>query len=271
MPHGNSATHGHPVDAHVHFHRMEYVEPALDAAVSNFSEVTVRRGPLLGTLLLAESANERVFEALLDGNCLEHWRFSRVEGEPQSLIAESNNSRVAVICGRQIRCESGLEVLALGTTSHFPSDAPLSDAIRLVRASGALAVLPWGFGKWSGSRGRIIRDALDDSDGSKLFVGDNGGRIAALGEPALLRVARRKGFRVIPGSDPFPFGRDCERVGRFGFFADIAPDPRKPWAPLRHWLESYPESPQPYGHGLGPFRFICNQLRIQLHNRLARS
>jgi hypothetical protein len=131
-------------------------------------------------------------------------------------------------------------------------------------------VVPWGFGKWLGERGKRVRTVLDSAGSAVLAVGDNGGRLAAWGVPALIRESETRGFRVVPGTDPFPFGRDYRRVGAFGFVAELALDDAAPWRSLRDWLESSPRSPQRFGAACGPVRFVVNQVGMQLYNRFLR-
>ena len=178
---------------------------------------------------------------------------------------------VAIVCGRQLRAAEGLEVLALGTQEEFPDGLPLAEAVVRVQRSGALAVLPWGFGKWLGGRGRRIESVLESNGPGRLFVGDNGSRLGWLGVPRRLRAAERRGFRVLPGSDPFPFGRDYRRIGSFGFLAGIEPDEAAPWRVLRQWILRQPASPPAFGTGSGPVWFLRNQLGIQVRKRLRQS
>lgn len=254
-----------PVDAHVHFHRFGRIAPTLDAATINFARACRSAGPLSGALLLAESAGERVFEQLVQERGVGSWRVRPAGQEPQTLIAESGGREVAIICGRQVRCALGLEALALGTTAVFAEGRELDDTVARIIAAGALAVVPWGFGKWGGRAGGAVRKLFDTSSSASLFAGDNGGRLRLFGRPALLDNATRLGIRVLPGTDPFPFGGDFRRVGDFGFLAP-APDPNAPFQSLRAWLDSGGR-PAPYGRGLGPFRFLFNQCGIQLYNR----
>lgn len=259
-----SQSAGLPVDGHVHFHRLGRVEATLDAAAGNFGLVSGAREGLLGALLLVESAREQVFRHL---DCQGTWVFSGVPDEPATCIASRGAQQIAVICGRQIRCERGLEVLAYGTRERFPEGEPLCRTLQRVIDAGALASVPWGFGKWAGSRAAVVRELLGSQATNSVFVGDNGGRVRQLPEPKLLRAARQAGFRVLPGSDPFPFGGDEERVGAYGFMVEPV-DPAHPWADLRRWLESQKESPPAYGNALGFPRFLFNQVGIQIYNRM---
>ena len=82
---------------------------------------------------------------------------------------------LVLVAGRQIQTLEGLEALALGTDSEFPDGLELTAALAEVRASGALAVLPWGFGKWWFRRGQLARKAIDSAAANEFFLGDNRG------------------------------------------------------------------------------------------------
>ncbi len=265
------------MDGHVHFHSLRRVAATLDAAARNFRVHGLGHGHehgagirCVGALLLNQAHGERVFESLAAaGNC-NGWRLSPVPDEPHSLIAERGDRWILIVCGRQVRCDNGLEVAALGTTQEFPDRRPFRETLSRVQDSAALTVLPWGFGKWLGSRGSQVQAVLEGPADAWLAVGDNGGRLGLLGQPAMVRTAGRAGFLVLPGTDPFPFGADHERVGAFGFFAGVVPGRQRPWAELSGWLRSQSRSPQPYGRALGPVRFIANQIGIQFYNRFRR-
>jgi hypothetical protein len=256
-----------PVDAHVHFHRLDRVVPTLDAAARHFGKHTSPGTALTGALLLAQASHERVFEDLVDRQRLAQWDFSPAQHEPQTLLAGSADVRIAIVCGRQIRCDTGIEVLALGTLNRYPDGRSLADTIDRLLGDDVLTVLPWGFLKWLGPRSRQIRELLGNGDSGALCVGDNGGRMGVLGLPPSLRAARASGYRILPGTDPFPVGRDYRRTGAYGFHAPLQPDACAPWTELRHWLDAQADSPRSYGKPVGPLRFLVNQAWIQVHNR----
>jgi len=259
---------GWPVDAHVHFHRPARVAPTLEAALVNFSML---RGPadgLLGVLLLAQGAREHVFEMLQAARTAGGWSMAPVAGEPQTLIARRGAVSIAVVCGRQVRADDGLELLALGTEACFEDGRSFAEMLDAVQRSGALAVIPWGVGKWLGRRGRKVASALETASSREVFLGDNGGRFGWAGRPRALRAAEARGFRILPGTDPFPFGEDHRRVGGFGFVTHAPLDEIAPWRKLRTWLCDRRGSPIGYGHACGPLRFVVNQVGIQAWNRL---
>jgi hypothetical protein len=260
-----------PVDGHVHFHTLDRVAPTLDAAAVNFRAMSRGSDRPLGAVLLAQTANERVFEALLASAPVPGWSFVPAQDEPETLIAQNGMATVVVVCGRQVRTNDGLEVLALGTRQEFADGLTLSEAVDAVQRSGALTVLPWGFGKWFGGRGKRIAAVLDARGADALFVGDNGGRATLMGVPVLIRTSAQKGFRVLSGTDPLPVAGDYRRVGGFGFLAGIEVPEAAPWRALRAWLIARRASPEPYGRTCGPVRFAVNQIALRLGSRAPRT
>jgi hypothetical protein len=256
-----------PVDGHVHFHTLERVAPTLDAAVTNFRAMSRSCDGPLGALLLTQTMNERVFEALLASAEVPGWSFVPVQDEPQTLIARRGQATVVVVCGRQVRTVDGLEVLALGTRDEFPDGLTLAEAVAAVQQSGALTVLPWAFGKWLGNRGRRVAAMLETSGVGAIYLGDNGGRARLLGVPALIRTSEKKGFHVLSGSDPLPIAGEYRRVGGFGFRAGVSVPETAPWRSLRAWLLAQRASPEPYGRACGPVRFVFNQVALRLGGR----
>jgi hypothetical protein len=261
---------GWPVDGHVHFHRPDLVAPTLSAAAANFRTAGSPRGRLLGALLLTQAASEQVFEHLEGCTTLGEWQIERISAEPQSLVACKDDAAIAIVCGRQVRAAGGLEVLALGTRQVFADGRTFGETVREVRASDAFTVLPWGFGKWLGNRGNEVATTLARWGRQQLAVGDNGSRLKTMPMPSLLQNSEREGFRVIPGTDPFPFGRDYRRVGRFGFLIESDVDPGAPWRAIRTGLESRTGSPPRFGAASAPVRFVFNQVGIQVYNRVFR-
>jgi hypothetical protein len=252
------------VDAHVHLHAADRVRCTLDAARSNFSACGAAAHGMLGLLLLTQTSAERVFEALRERPIVDGWRIEPAAEEDVSLVAGRDGASIGIVCGRQLRTEEGLEVLALGTLAEFQDGRPLAESVDAVRESGALPVLPWAFGKWTGARGRLVETLLDPARASWLFVGDNGGRPELAGIPRLLSIAAARGFRRLPGTDPFPVVADYDRTGSFGFRIRGALSVAAPWRSMSSLLCSGNAEPEPYGRGCGAWRFVRNQAVIRL-------
>ena len=256
------------VDAHVHFHACFEQDAFLDAALANFRRGAGALGidgAFLGCLLLAEREGDRWFQRLRNGEEEGRWSFEPT-GEEASLVARRSpgDERLLVVAGRQVRTREGLEVLGLATTEEFPDGLPFEDALARVRWSGAVPVLPWGFGKWWFYRGGLIEALLRRPGPKWIFLGDNGGRPGTGGTPRLLREARRRGIPVLPGSDPLPLAGHEARAGSSGFVVQEGVDERQPAGALRQWLRGLAVQPPTFGGCQGLAQFCRDQINLRL-------
>jgi len=269
------------IDAHVHFYECFDLDRFLTAAAANFAREFERqrgRGRYHGLLLLTESFGDHWFERLCrraDGDeppsgGESAWSFARTS-EGCSLVAHGPEGQTLVlVAGRQIVTGEDLEVLALGTDSRFQDGAPLEAVVELARDADAFPVIPWGFGKWLGNRGRVLTDFLARSSGDELMLGDNSGRPVFWRSPFHFSIARRRGIHILPGSDPLPFPRECERVASFGSSAPAPFDLEKPADRVKQLLRDGLRT-RPYGDLETPLRFARNQIEMQLKKRLRKS
>ena len=261
------------VDAHVHLH--EHVEPGafLDTAWENARQAagTPARPPATVVLLLAQVAGNDRFERLAAAAGSDEsaalraglWTLRRT-GEVESLTARrADGARIVLVCGRQVRSAEGLEVLALATCRGFEDGRPIAIVLAEAAGCGALAVLPWGVGKWLGRRGRIVEELL--RAGSRQFVcGDNANRPVFWPTPRLLRLAGRLGVRVLPGSDTLPFPGAGTSAGRFGFTIGGTLSPDTPAANLLEWLTDTGRAIAAHGRRDSPWRFLRNQVLLRV-------
>jgi hypothetical protein len=262
------------IDGHVHIHDVFDVAVMLDHASVRREAAAERLGlprATPGVLMLTESQGVDAFSELANraGQCVGRWRVRRTE-EPISLHLQADDAGpLVLVAGRQIVTAERLEVLALGTAPCCEDGIPAEAVIKHVHAVGALAVLPWGFGKWVGKRGSVVRSILNSPEASKLFIGDNGGRLSIGPEPALFTLARRQGLPILPGTDPFPFAEQVSRPLGYGFVlaADVA-GPR-PGAAIIGRLRARRAQPATFGSRTGPASFVRWQLAMQWQKRRA--
>jgi hypothetical protein len=196
------------------------------------------------------------------------WSAGRTREAESILVTGPDTVPLVVIGGRQLVTREGVEVLALMTARDFPHGLELADTLRLVRQDGAIAVLPWGFGKWTFERGAAVTSVLRAS--TDVFVGDNGGRWRLLLTPEMFALARSRSIAILPGSDPLPFPSQVNRAGAFGFVVPRAIDLDHPSRDLRHWLRSQTAQPRSYGRLESAVPFVLNQVRMQWRKRLRR-
>lgn len=259
-------------DAHVHVHDCYDLARSFAAAHANLADAA-RGEDFRGILLLSEGAGEDFFGRALAlaarGETLAGWRFD-VTAERESVIASRGDATLCFIAGRQIACAEDLEVLALATPERLADGRPIRDVLRWARDVGALPVIPWGAGKWLGSRGTLLGALLAESRGAELYLGDESGRPVFWPTPRHLEQAEALGVRNLPGTDPLPFPHETERAGSFGFrlrlqaAADF--DPARPAASLRNAIRAGAR-PETFGRLEGPLRFLRNQVAMQLRKR----
>jgi len=267
------------VDAHVHLHPGLPVDTVLDHARRNFAAGARASGlseNSRGVLLLTEIAGVRRFDELhgqaVRGKGTGDWSFIPA-GEDGSLEARhAAGDSILILAGRQISVEGKLEVLALCTTEHFTEGGRLQDTLAAVNESGAVAVVPWGFGKWWGARGRLVREALRGASPGSFLLGDNGGRPRGTVTPRIFALAHRVGIPVLAGSDPLPL---AEHVARAGSYGSLIPAPgavagvipgdlaRHPAEWLRKALRSLRASPPTFGTRSSPGSFAREQVRLR--------
>jgi hypothetical protein len=263
------------LDAHVHVHDCFDADQFLAHARNNFdrcaNELGTRKS-YLGLLLLTESYGVNWFSNLHNpdyvSSKLKNWRVLTTD-EPMSMsVTSGEDAALTIIAGRQIVTAENLELLALGMTGMPQDGAPIRDVIEHIQTSGALCVLPWGFGKWTGARGRIVEELLSGPLDDNFFIGDNGGRPWFLPTQTEFRHAAGRGLAVLPGSDPFPFPNHVSRVGRFGAVLDCGVDLKHPFSDLRRILLESGLEPKPYGSLERFLPFFRNQIAMQLRKRL---
>lgn len=259
------------VDGHVHlyrcFERTRFFASAWRNLARGARACGLGASNWEGVLLFTESAKDDAFEALSASRDFGGWDVIPT-AEPESLRLErAGGDRLTIVSGYQVATAENLEVLAIGTRERVPDRSAFSDTVRTVRDSGAAAVIPWGFGKWTLRRRRIVREALMQADPADFVLGDNGGR-PDIAEPALLREGRERGFQVWPGTDPLPFPNAASRVGAYGFVLDDMPADDAPAAAIRARARSRAATPRRFGRGSNVFDFAVSQVRMQLRKRI---
>jgi hypothetical protein len=262
------------LDGHVHLYNNFSLAALLDHALANLTGQGRGAAHLAPSclLLLSEGKGYDRFAALrrqLETGAAElpgGWRLAAT-AEAESLWLQRPDQEGAplfFIAGRQIITAERIEVLALGSAAPFADGRPLAETVAAVRQRGALAVLPWGFGKWLGSRGELVRRFLAVVEPQGVFVGDSGGRPRLWPRPAAFAAAAGRGIRLLPGSDPLPLAGEERRVGRYG--AAIAGNCRaaSPAADLKRLLLAEGTGVEVFGRRQGVLASCLSQLALRL-------
>ena len=253
------------VDTHVHLYPCHETGVFLDAARSHTGDGT-------GVLMLTESAGFDVFSQFVSNGLpagLPDWSITPTPEEGAALLLYRGEPALLLVSGWQINTAERLEVLALGTRTRVADGLTLSETLAEVKAADGVPVIPWGFGKWWGTRGRILLDWLSGADAAAgVFLGDNGNRPAGAPEPAPMRLARARGVAVLPGSDPLSLPGHARRPGSYGLQLSAALSPETPLTDLKTALRALrPETVSTYGRRLGFPSFLAANLALRLQKR----
>ena len=261
-------------DAHVHIYDCFDPTLFLDYAETNFSchAQTISPGKKFHSfLLLSETTQINWFQRLAAYADKEHelgrWRFLHTD-EKISLQAErADNFCIYLVAGRQIVTAEKLEVLALFTDRKFKNGVSLVKLIKDINRCGAMAVIPWGTGKWLGKRGQFLKKLIVNEAELNFFLGDNGGRPFFWPEPVHFKIARQKKISILRGSDPLPLAAESRRAGSFGFYLQGTLSEETPAKDLKKLLTSRIKDIKDYGKFQGGLRFFLNQLLLRLPGR----
>jgi hypothetical protein len=239
----------------------------LEAAHSNFQAARRELGDpeALGCLMLTESSRSHYFRAFADGlieRACADWTVVPAEESCTLVVRKNGRPELLLVAGRQIVTAERLEVLALASVEEYPDSLPIGQAVGLARSTGAVTVLPWGFGKWIGTRGGIVRQLLSSPMASELCIGDNGGRPALGPEPALFGFARERRIPILPGTDPLPIPAEVRKPGRCGFVVSGQFDRLAPAAALRGMVSTRSQ-PRRFGRQERLVTFVHRQMAIR--------
>jgi hypothetical protein len=258
------------LDTHVHLYPGADPGRALTAGRDNLANAAWSAGYRPGTLclILTETTRDDAFGALADGRLEpDGWGICPVPGDGSALRAEhtSVGAPLLVLAGRQIVTAERIEVLALATTERFADGRPVLETLSELRERGIPAVLPWGLGKWTGTRGKTVAGAMGRDAG--VMLGDNAGRPRRWPTPPLFRQAVSRGMPVLPGSDPLPLPGAEAGIGEFGCLLEGALDPDRPSADLRARLFALRGQPASIGRRRRLRAVLAEQIALRRHKR----
>lgn len=258
-------------DAHVHIYDCFDHDVFFDATRTNFNQKAValnQSTSYIPVLLLSEAKQDRWFSKLKENlSSARNWSFSPTD-EPTSLTAQHTDGyQITIINGRQIVTEENIEVLALATNKILTDGKPAEEVIDWAIDNNAIIVIPWGFGKWWGKRGKVVLDILKKYPPEHVFLGDNSGRPWFLGKPKHFGLAENEQRHILPGSDPLPFSSETARPGSVGFYFTNDFDRNSPAKCIHNYLKKPTATIENYMHLENLLPFLKNQFAMQIKKR----
>jgi len=264
------------IDTHAHFYECFNFQKLLDAAVKNFdcaSENSRDTSHQIYVIILIGIKGFNRFKGLAQQSShrtsyrsipKKSWQISPTS-DPDAFIAfRKDQKELVLVPGCQIVTREKLEVLALLTQKIFEEGVDLVDTVQAVLDAGGIVSLPWGFGKWTGKRGELLKEMITDRFGKRIFLGDNGNRPQGGGTPSMFKIAVNQGLGVLSGTDTLPLKNEELRTGSFCSIIDARLDRTRPASHLKTLLTGTDVCISHYGKNMELVKFAKNQLRLRL-------
>jgi len=263
------------VDSHVHIHDCYNLKEFFLSVYSNFSIFSKQIDNSLkwiGVLCLTEMDRVNYFDKL------KNFSHSSIElgdefvvestNEDNSLIiTNSAGQKIIIISGKQIIAENGIEVLALGAINSFSKHKSLQETVDAVNKVNAIPIIPWGVGKWLGKRKEVIECFIRKNHNNKFLLGDNSGRPIFWSEPNIFNLGKSNNHFVIPGTDSLAITSEQGKTGKYGFYLKTEMNLLRPADFFIEYFSNMNTEPKNFGKLEDPFRFLKNQIIMQLKSR----
>lgn len=183
--------------------------------------------------------------------------------EPDALlITHADKPPIYLFAGRQIATAERLEILSLTSDCMIDDDLPARDIIHETETIGAIPVLAWALGKWTGRRNSKVANLIRSYSSQKLLIGDSSMRPSFFPQPSLINEAIAKGTTIIAGSDPLPFKGDDKYMGTYATLIDASIDETAPVTSMRRILHSNSKIFTRTGSRCNPLTVITRQLKM---------
>jgi hypothetical protein len=265
------------VDGHVHIYDCYDLNQFFDEAINNlgliFRENYPNETQFQRILLLTESRDNDFFtrfrkEPTLSPNS--QYQFQRTKEEASLLLTKKDKPLCYLVQGRQIVTKEKLEILSIASSKKIDDGHAIEKGLGEIRDNKDMALLAWGFGKWSFRRGKTIANILDANKYPYLMLCDNSSRPTFSITPPQFKRAKGKGIPIIAGSDPLPFKGEEFKVGTYGFSVKGNFDPYKPAKSLIDLLISKNLTVDIFGRRDSVFKFFKRQSKIYIKKYLSK-
>lgn len=226
------------VDAHVHFYPCYDTRLALANLLKNLSHLD---GNAYKAAFLAERHDRQFFNFFKENSQKLNEDGIKIEqtGETNSLkIAMDGSNPLYLFAGRQVVTAERIEILALTINIDMPDGRKADKVVEHILDKGGIPVISWAPGKWLFKRKRIVKQLIERFSPGEILIGDTTLRPLIWKEPYLMRLAKKRGFGLVAGSDPLPFAGEEKYMGSYGFFTEGNISADKPVSSVRSILRS---------------------------------
>ncbi len=256
------------IDAHIHLYPMHNLALAISHARRNMAKA-VPDPQAVRIWLLTERSDCDAFAQILKRGSVDGYSVKPIEDGRAIYLPEAN---LYIVAGRQVITKEGLELCALATTDQIMDRAMTTFAgIGFLLARGALVSINWAPGKWWGQRGKVVQALLAEAPMPGVFIGDTAMRPVFWRQPALMKRALQRGWRIVAGSDPLPFAGEEKSFGRYGFRCQAAWNADEPVTSLHDALLNPDTVFTRWGARRRSAEFVRRQIQIMLEKKKRQS
>lgn len=256
------------IDTHSHFHNKFEADIFFNCAWNNFARVFMDKGsdknPGNGVfilLLLFQSGvniSKRLTEILINSH---EWQIQGETGDSFFKL-ESNQGKVLFIAGGyQLISREKIELLQLFPVEFASENIPAAEMADSLIKNDQIVIIPWGFGKWTGKRGKIVKKIFENK---QVLAADTLNRGTLWPYPKLLKFAQARNHNILIGTDPLPLKSEVHKTGLSGIYLFDEFDFENPAAYLKKIFKKKPPVYKIYSKNISMFRFIFVQVYMQI-------
>ncbi len=179
-------------DMHVHLYDIASARQRIEST----AQIVQSRYPNLNGLVLVvtKSARETFFDP------------SQKSGLLRNTGLEKSPFPVFLFYAYQVVTQENLEVHLYGQHPFIDRGTTLDEILDWAKNNSVVTALPWGFGKWCGSRGALIHSALSKYS---PYIVDSALRFHS----SSFFKKNIGSSKILYGSDPLPLSGDDARIG----------------------------------------------------------
>jgi hypothetical protein len=191
-------------------------------------------------LFLTEGQNYHFFHQFQEGLLQVEGTEFKINNIEKRIIemASSKRESLYLIAGRQIVTKEKIEILGLMMEKEISNGLPAEEVIDQIQTEGGIPVLSWAPGKWLFSRGKVIQNLLQKYTSKQILLGDTTLRPEILKTPEIFTSAHKRGYLIVPGSDPLPFSGEEKWVGSYGIVSRDIPEEKDLFSTIRAMIFS---------------------------------
>lgn len=207
------------VDTHAHYYPCYDAEDFLYSVHRNLyanAKLCATNDSIDVVACLLETESNTCFSSLAEGRLggtkKLSWKVEKNRENPAVLhLTRGARHQLTIIGGRQLVTWEKLELILLGCLEPITNGQAMEDLILTYQNRYGL-ILPWGFGKWLGKRGKTVSNLLEQKE-LAFSLGDNAGRPAIWRGIPQFNLARSCGVPIVAGSDPLPLAAEQDVAG----------------------------------------------------------